>query len=237
VSERGLVPGLGVKHPIGLALPAMFQEDGFVQRMCEALDEVVAPIPNTLDNLWAYLDPDLCPDDFVDWLASWLGIEPDQNWAMESRRQLVRGATDIGKFLGTAKSLADVIELYIGARPEVTEGGGVAWSETPGGELPGQPNNRFIVHLEVEDPSTVDMARLDRMVTENKPAHLAHLVEVVKVTNGAGKGTAKGTTASVSIDAPPPPPPPPSTAKPGHTPPPPPPPPPTPPPNPTKEAE
>jgi phage tail-like protein len=186
-SARHGIEGLGVKHPIGTTLPALFQDDPFIQRWCEGLDDVLAPVPMTLDNLWAYLDPDLCPEDFVDFLASWLGILPDQNWSVERRRTLVRNATGVGTFLGTASALADLIELYTGSRPDITEGGGVAWSETPDGELPGVQNNRFLVTLEVDDPSTVDVARLDRMVAENKPAHLAHLVEVVQRGGGASQ--------------------------------------------------
>jgi phage tail-like protein len=227
MSERGAVRGLGTKHPLGLALPAMFQDDSFVQRMCEGLDEVLAPVPATLDSFWAYLDPRLCPEDFVDWLGSWLGLEPDQNWSVERRRALVESAADLSRSVGTAAGLADAIELYTGSRPEITEGGGVAWSETPDTPLPGQPNNRFVVHLEVDDPSTVDVARLDRMVRENKPAHLAHLVEVVKGTKRTTTGKAKGAAPEDAVPPPPPPPPPPTPKVP----------PPPPPPPPSKEAE
>jgi phage tail-like protein len=198
MSERGLVRGLGVRQPIGLALPAMYHDDPFVQRFCEALDEVIAPVPSTIDNFWAYLDPWLCPEDFVDWLAGWLGILPDQTWDTANRRSLIGLAAALVRDFGTVSSLASLIELYTGHRPEIVEGGGVAWSETPDGELPGAPNNQFAVRLEVDDPSTVDAARLDRMVAANKPAHLAHVVEVVRATK---KGAA--------VPPPPPPPPPP----------------------------
>ena len=43
------------------------------------LDQVLAPVFSTLDGLEAYVDPGTAPSDFLDWLASWVGIELDQH--------------------------------------------------------------------------------------------------------------------------------------------------------------
>ena len=49
---RGLVADLPSPHPMGRRLPAVYQEeDPFTMRLTEALDEVLAPIISTLDNL------------------------------------------------------------------------------------------------------------------------------------------------------------------------------------------
>ena len=61
-------------------LPAMFHDDDLSQRLCGGLDDVIAPVPATLDSFWAYLDPALAPVDFVEWLAGWVGLELDQTW-------------------------------------------------------------------------------------------------------------------------------------------------------------
>ena len=194
---RGLVPGLGVRRPIGQTLPALYHEDEFVQRWCEGLDEVIAPAPSTLDNLWAYLDPRLAPEDFVEWLAGWMGVELDQTWPLERRRELVARAAEVYQGRGTARSLVALIELYVGVRPTVVEGGGAAWSITPGSDLPGTPDSEIVVQLEAP-AGGVDVARLDRLVRANKPAHLAHRIEV------------QAAVAPKKAKAPVPPPPPPS---------------------------
>ena len=54
---RGLVPGLASPHPLGPALPAIYQEDDFAQSFLTAFDDVLAPIFSTVDNFPACLDP------------------------------------------------------------------------------------------------------------------------------------------------------------------------------------
>ena len=58
---RGLV-AVGTAHPMGPSLPALYQDDMFVQRMLDGLDAVLAPVMTTIDNFDAYLDPRLTPD-------------------------------------------------------------------------------------------------------------------------------------------------------------------------------
>ena len=203
---RGLVPDLGVRTPIGRTLPALYHEDEFVQRWCEGLDEVLAPTPSTLDNLWAYLDPRLAPEDFVEWLAGWMGVELDQTWPLERRRELVARAAEVYRGRGTAASLAALVELYVGVRPTVIEGGAAAWSITPGSDLPGTADSEIVAQLEAP-AGGVDAARLDRLVRANKPAHLAHRIEV------------QAAVAPKKAKAPAPPPPPPPAAAPPTVPP------------------
>jgi phage tail-like protein len=207
---RGLVPDLGVRTPIGRTLPALYHEDEFVQRWCEGLDEVLAPTPSTLDNLWAYLDPRLAPEDFVEWLAGWMGVELDQTWPLERRRELVARAAEVYHGRGTAASLAALVELYVGVRPTIVEGGAAAWSITPGSDLPGRPDGEIVVQLEAPQGG-VDAARLDRLVRANKPAHLAHRIEV--------QAAVAPKKAKAPAPPPPPPPAPPAAAPPAAAPP------------------
>ena len=176
-SARGQLDGLAVRAPIGHALPAMFHDDAFAQRLCDGLDSVLAPVPSTIDNFWAYLDPALAPIDFVEWLATWVGLELDQTWPEERRRELVARAIKLYERRGTADGLADLIELYVGIRPTVDDSGGVAWSAAPGAPLPGSGQPVVTVRLAAEEGS-VDPRRLENMVVTNKPAHVAHRIEI-----------------------------------------------------------
>jgi phage tail-like protein len=177
MTERRDLPGLAVRTRIGEMLPAMFHDDDMAQRWCSGLDDVMAPVPSTLDNMWAYLDPSLAPLDFVEWLAGWVGLELDQTWDEARRRELVATAHRLYDYRGTARGLSDLIELYTGIRPEISDGGGVVWSATPDAALPSD-DVALVVKLVVEDPEQLDRARLENMVELNKPAHITHRIEI-----------------------------------------------------------
>ena len=177
---RGLVPGLGSPHPIGLTLPGLYQDDSLAQRWTQAFDEVAAPIHATLDNLSAYVDPWLAPDDFVEWLAGWVGAVVDETWDEHRRRAAVAQAADLYRSRGTAAGLAAQVELVTGGSVEIVENGATAWSVDAGGALPGSPAPSLTVRIRVADPKAVDTTRLDRLVAAAKPAHVPHAIEVVK---------------------------------------------------------
>lgn len=183
---RGLVPGLRTPHPLGPTLPALYQDDSFAQRFLSGLDDVLAPIYSTLDNFDAYLDPWLTPDDFLTWLAGWVGISLDESWDESRRRAIVARAVDLYRMRGTAVGLAGQVEIQTGGTVEIVENGATGWSVDPGGELPGSPEPLVVVRVTVPDPKSVDAARLDAMVAAAKPAHVLHRIEIVK-----GGGAAK----------------------------------------------
>jgi phage tail-like protein len=180
--KRGLVRGLVSPHPLGQTLPALFQEDDFTQRFVSAFDAALAPIFATLDNFPSYLDPWLAPEDFLEWLGSWFGIVLDESWSLERRRALITRAFEFYRMRGTSSGLREQIEVLTGGSVELHETGGVSSSTTAGGALPGSPNFALLVRVTVDDPATIDAARLDRLVMAAKPAYVTHKVEVVKRT-------------------------------------------------------
>ncbi|HET9519845.1 MAG TPA: phage tail protein [Candidatus Limnocylindrales bacterium] len=190
---RGTIPGLASPHPLGPALPALYQDDDFAQAMLSALDEVLAPVVNTLDNLDSYFDPHLTPDDFLTWIGSWVGIAIDETWSMERRREVVARAVELYRLRGTAAGLGQQVEIYTGGSVEIVENGGTAWSIDPGGELPGSPKPLLVVRVRVDDPKSIDPLRLDALVAAAKPAHVEHRVEIMK---RSAKASATATEAA-----------------------------------------
>jgi len=177
-ATRALVPGLPTPHALGGYLPAMYQEDRFAQALTAGLDEVLSPVIASLDNLDAYHDPDVAPDDFLAWLGGWVGTELDDTWPQERRRELVRRAVEIFRVRGTANGLRAHIELATGGRVEIVESGGVAWSAQSGADMPGQPEPRMTIRVYVDDVSGIDTRALDRLVSASKPAHVIHALEI-----------------------------------------------------------
>jgi len=178
--KRGLVRSVISPHPLADTLPALFQEDDFTRRFVSAFDAALAPIFVTLDNLTAYLDPWLAPDDFLEWLGGWFGLILDEGWSIERRRAVLANAFEFYRMRGTARGLKAQVEIFTGGAVDVIDTGGVATSTTAGEALPGSPNFAVMVRVTVDDPSTISVARLDALVAAAKPAHITHKVEVVK---------------------------------------------------------
>ncbi len=196
---RGTIDGLRNPHPLGLGLPAVYQEeDPFTIRLTEAFDDVLAPVFSTLDNLSAYFDPSLTPPDFLGWLASWVALELDETWDLGRRRQAVKSGVDLLRRRGTAVGLADELRLATGMEVEVLENGGTAWSLDPGSPMVGTPEPALLVRIVTPDAGAVDLDRVERIITAGKPAHVPHKVDVVvqapakkarsKVADGAAAG-------------------------------------------------
>lgn len=180
--------GQDTRHAVGASLPALLQEDPFLQRFTAGLDEVLTPFFATLDGLAAYVDPALAPEDFLGWLAGWVGLELDPQWPVEVRRELLRSAAAVQDARGTAKGLADEVALLTGAAVQVLDPGGVVCSATTGAALPpgGLPGTDGAVVVRVHDapPELLDpdgeaRARLVRAVRAAVPAHLPVTVEVL----------------------------------------------------------
>jgi phage tail-like protein len=177
---RGSIPDLISPYPLGGALPAIYQDDRLAQAMLAALDEVIAPVFNTLEDFDSYLDPHLTPDDFLDWLGGWVGIAIDESWSLARRRDAVADAVDLYRLRGTAAALRRQVEIHTGGTVEIVENGGTAWSIDPGGDLPGDDAPLLVVRVTVDDPKAIDPARLDALVAAAKPAHVEHRVEIAK---------------------------------------------------------
>lgn len=173
---RSGLDGINSPHPIGLTLSAPFQEDDFAQRFTAGLDKVLAPVFLTLDNIDAYFDPHLAPDDFLDWLSTWVGLSLDENWHLSKQRRLISQAVELYAWRGTIKGVAALVEIYADVVPEISENGGISTSDVPGGEVPGSPEATMKVTVRGAD---VEASRIDVIVSAAKPAHVAHEVEVL----------------------------------------------------------
>lgn len=177
---RGTVEGLPSPYRFAELLPAIFQEDEFVQRWMLGFDTVLSPVASVLDNVEAYFDPAVAPQDFVAYLATWVGVELDETWSDDARRELVRRAVELFKIRGTVEGLRQHVAIYAGVTPEIEESGGCVASLKADSDLPGEETPRLLVRVRVPDRSPIDEGRLDRLVASAKPAHIPHRVEVVR---------------------------------------------------------
>jgi phage tail-like protein len=176
---RGTIDGLPTGRPIGALLPAVFADDPFSQRFTAGLDEVLAPVFSTLDNFDSYLDPALAPDDFVDWLATWVALDVQEHWSVPRRRRLVSTAVALHRRRGTRGGLAALIETVVDGRAQIDDSGGCVASESANTPLPGADVPGLRIRLYVDDPARIDVARLNALIAGNKPVHLPHTLEIL----------------------------------------------------------
>ncbi|MFI8320105.1 phage tail protein [Streptomyces sp. NPDC085529] len=173
------VPGLPSPHPLLDLLPAVYLEHDFLARFLAALDEVLAPVLLSMDNLPAHLDPRTAPEDFLDWLAGWVAVTPHEDSPADRRRAAVLGAVDRHRSRGTLHGLAEALRLETGGAPvAIEESGGTVWSPTPGAPLPGTRRPWVTVRLAPPDPDRVNRARLEELIAAELPAHVGFTLEL-----------------------------------------------------------
>jgi phage tail-like protein len=175
---RAAIPGLPSRYPLGTLLPSMYASDDFAQRFTAGLDTVLAAVISTLDNLPAYLDARLAPDDFLAWLASWVAAEIDPAWPADLRRAFVRHAVELHRWQGTARGLVNRLWVCLGVHAEVVDDGGAVWSATPDTELPGEATTEVVVRV-WPGSGDVDEAQVTAMVNAVCPVHVTCRVEVL----------------------------------------------------------
>ncbi|WBQ06502.1 phage tail protein I [Kribbella sp. CA-293567] len=176
---RGTTTALGTPYPLGLLLPAVFQEDDLLMRFTGAIDLLIAPAISTLDCLAAYVDPALAPPDYLGWLATWVGIELDETWPVEQQRAAITEAVALHRGRGTVGGLRRQLELATGGEVEVLDSGGVSWSVVPVDEPAGQapPSVQVIARS-----NKIGLAALEAVVDAAKPAQVVHEVRIEPVS-------------------------------------------------------
>jgi phage tail-like protein len=168
-------------------LPSLYQSDDLTRRFTAGLDEVLAPVLSTLDNLWAYFDPRLCPPDLLAWLATWVGAVLTDDLPEAAARELVATAATWQRGLGTAAALAEQVRQVAGGAVEVVDPGATTWSTTPGQPGQPEPDGCGLLRVVVRGArSGVERDRVVEVVRAAVPAHLPVEVELGTVTDGGG---------------------------------------------------
>lgn len=175
---RGTVPGLVSPVPIVGLLPGIYQDDEFTRQFTAGLDDVLASVFATLDCLDTYVDPWLAPEDFLEWLAGWVGVVIDEGWPLDRSRAFIANIAELYRWRGTIRGLTAELAIYTGGDVDISESGGAAWSLTPGTDPPGDDEPRMAVRVSVDDPASINERTVDRMVAAAKPAHVVHVVEI-----------------------------------------------------------
>jgi phage tail-like protein len=179
-------------------LPAIFQEGGLAMSFVGALETVLDPVVALLDSLDHHFDPDLAPPDLIELLAAWLGIELDESWPEERRRELVRRAGELHRRRGTRAGLELALRISFPDLPlRVEDAGGVSWSLEPSPRAsaavgppaaavppPADEPPGFVVYCEasISEPTP---ALLARTIAQLKPADVGYRLRIRNAEGGS----------------------------------------------------
>jgi phage tail-like protein len=169
-------------------LPAPYQTDVFLGHFLLIFESVLGPIEQTIDMLVNYFDPRLTPAELLPWLASWVGIELDENWPLARRRDLVYGAVTLYRWRGTRRGLREHLRLYTGRTPLIVENFDGLRLEQDGALSEnaslGEPHQNWLKITVLANRPTELEERVVRQIIEfQKPAHVGYSLEI-KPANG-----------------------------------------------------
>ena len=147
-------------------LPPIYAEHPFLGRFLLAIEEILTPVEQTVDNFDLYLDPGTAPDFFLEQIAAWLGLTLDEKWPSEKRRTVVAEAAELYRQRGTRRGLSRHLEIYTDITPEIIE--------------PDDHPHHFQVILRVPAGQEIDRATVDRIIRAGKPAHTTYTLEIAQ---------------------------------------------------------
>lgn len=169
-------------------LPGIFSEGedaSFLGRYLLIFETIFDSVDLTVGQLPAYFASESAPEEFLPWLASWVGLVLDEGWPVDRRRAVLANAMELHRWRGTVRGLSEHVLLYTGVKPEIIErGSGLKLGkdsrlghQTVLGR--GDRSNHFSVILRVPDPAAVDRARIRTVIEAQRPAHTTYALFVL----------------------------------------------------------
>jgi len=106
-------------------LPAIYQTNEQLASFLEPLEALLlGPGGGIRDGIRALpdlLDPQRTPEDFLPWLASWVGLSVRRDLPVERQRALIAHAVPLHRIRGTPDAVKTLLELVTGGRASIVE--------------------------------------------------------------------------------------------------------------------
>ncbi len=115
-------------------LPATLQSDDFIERFLLAFETILTGqsflaetnpgiiksyesnppgIEAVIEAAYTYFNPDLTPEEFLPWLASWVALSLRDDWPPATKREFIKKIVSLYRLRGTKEGLAQVLSLYL----------------------------------------------------------------------------------------------------------------------------
>lgn len=174
-------------------LPAIYREIDFMGRFLTIFEQAFDPSVQTIDVLWAYLDPLTAPEAMLPFLAHWVAWPMEQRWDSKQQRRLIRNAVTLYRWHGTRRGLRYYLHLYTGlpldedlpesekhiSIEEIFSQGFVLGKTSIGQDsmLGGARPFHFIVSLRTNNSEQIDEQLVRDIIEREKPAFCTYDLE------------------------------------------------------------
>jgi phage tail-like protein len=174
------------------SLPAVYQENDLSVRFVGALEPLLDPIVALLDSLPAHVDPDLAPEDVLALLARWLGLEVDEAWPIERKRELVRRGDELARRHGTRAGLELTLQIAFPDHPlRVEDTGQVTWAGKTDTKKPDRSGAGFVVYCDAPLDEH-ELGAVSRLIEQVKPVNVTYKLRVKAAKSTGGGGGSQG---------------------------------------------
>ena len=102
-------------------LPEIYHESSFLGRLLMLFESFLAPLEDQVSQSDGYYDPDLTPEGFLPWLATWIGVAWDDSLPVARQRKLLGEALGLYQKRGTRAALEEYLRIYSGGEVEIVE--------------------------------------------------------------------------------------------------------------------
>jgi phage tail-like protein len=159
-------------------LPRVFGDDPFLGRFLLAFEAVLTGRPGrpglqqAIDGIADVLDPATTGEEFLPWLAGWVGLTVRADWDVPTRRAFIREVVPLYRLRGTKEGLRRMLSLYTGQPVGIDDDHTVPHFFTVALTLP-QADPEQVRRIQ-------EIARA--IVDQEKPAHTFYALEVTTPT-------------------------------------------------------
>jgi phage tail-like protein len=178
-------------------LPVIYREVDFIGRFLKIFEQAFEPAVQSLDAMWANLDPLTAPHSLLPFLAYWVAWPLDPRWDLARQRRLIRHAVELYRWRGTRRGLRLYLHHYTGLPLDdhipreadkhisITEpsGQGLILGGARLGQdavLGGGRPYHFMVRLRPERENQVDERLVRRILAQEKPAFCTYELMIAK---------------------------------------------------------
>lgn len=179
-SENGHSPEVASQREyLRRALPAVYQDNDFGVRFVSALEPLLDPIVALLDSLPAHVDPAVAPEDMLSLLAHWLGLEVDEAWPIDRKRELVRRADELARRHGTRAGLELTLRIAFPQHPlRVEDTGAITWAGKEVKAAKGRSAGAgFVVYCDAPLDEH-ELGAVSRLIEQVKPVNVTYKLRV-----------------------------------------------------------
>jgi phage tail-like protein len=159
-------------------LPRAYGDDPFLGRFLLAFEALLTGLPDrpglqqAIEGVADLLDPAGTGEEFLPWLASWVGLTLRGDWDAPTRRGFIREIVPLYRLRGTKEGLRQMLTLYTGQPVDIDDDQ--------------EPDHFFTVRLTLSQADPEQVRRVQQIaraiIDQEKPAHTFYALQVATPT-------------------------------------------------------